>query len=279
MTREEREEQSLAVKIRSKHKNEDEFPALLATVYPESAEREYKRILGRYEKKAAAIIRRCMREISRGRNKKAAIKRARSALDKLVDRKSLEAETAKIATMVTGIEERQFRRSVKKTVDISIPKLEGFEEEENTWSAGAVAATVLMIRELSKSVGKAQKAPVALDELEKTLRQTHRITGAARDRVGNFVSTITMNIFRRFGIGKYEWRSRRDNRVRECHAWLDGQVFKWSEPPEMWYRTLAGIVYTGRHCHPGQDYNCRCNAIPLFSLETIRKIIKLRGRL
>jgi hypothetical protein len=25
-------------------------------------------------------------------------------------------------------------------------------------------------------------------------------------------------------------------------------------------------AYTGRRCHPGKDYNCRCVALPVFNL-------------
>ena len=47
----------------------------------------------------------------------------------------------------------------------------------------------------------------------------------------------------------YEWRTRGDGRVRSSHRENDGQVFSWDNPPP-----------TG---HPGEDYGCRCRAIPV----------------
>jgi len=46
----------------------------------------------------------------------------------------------------------------------------------------------------------------------------------------------------------YIWRTRLDSKVRSSHAINDGRIFSWGNPPA-----------TG---HPGEDYNCRCRAIP-----------------
>lgn len=50
------------------------------------------------------------------------------------------------------------------------------------------------------------------------------------------------------GVDKYTWSTSRDERVRESHAELEGEVFDWSSPPEVG--------------HPGQDFQCRCVAVP-----------------
>ena len=48
----------------------------------------------------------------------------------------------------------------------------------------------------------------------------------------------------------YTWRTVGDDKVRDAHAALAGQVFSWSSPPA-----------TG---HPGTEHNCRCWAEPYF---------------
>lgn len=48
----------------------------------------------------------------------------------------------------------------------------------------------------------------------------------------------------------YTWRTARDDRVRDAHAALDGQVISWSTPPD--------------EGHPGIAPNCRCWAEPYF---------------
>jgi SPP1 gp7 family putative phage head morphogenesis protein len=53
------------------------------------------------------------------------------------------------------------------------------------------------------------------------------------------------------GITRYVWSTSQDERVRDTHAELEGETFDWDNPPE------PG--------HPGQDYQCRCVAIPVVS--------------
>jgi uncharacterized protein with gpF-like domain len=58
---------------------------------------------------------------------------------------------------------------------------------------------------------------------------------------------------------------------------LIGKTFKWDEPPEIWhykYRNAApiGKVYEGRNCYPGEDYQCRCVALPFFSKASVSKL-------
>jgi SPP1 gp7 family putative phage head morphogenesis protein len=53
---------------------------------------------------------------------------------------------------------------------------------------------------------------------------------------------------------QYVWRTRRDERVRRSHRMNDGRVFSWADPPA-----------TG---HPGEDYNCRCEAVAYVAGET-----------
>lgn len=64
------------------------------------------------------------------------------------------------------------------------------------------------------------------------------------------------------GIKEYIWYSCRDSRVRESHRKLDGKKFSWQEPPVV-------DAKTGRRCHPGQDYQCRCIGRPVFNRDTI----------
>lgn len=62
------------------------------------------------------------------------------------------------------------------------------------------------------------------------------------------------------GIEEYIWCTTGDERVRESHAALNGQKFRWDDPPEN---------SDGRACHPGEDYQCRCIGRPVFNYETL----------
>ena len=55
--------------------------------------------------------------------------------------------------------------------------------------------------------------------------------------------------------GHYVWWTKDDLQVRSSHAARDGKIFNWNKPPK------GG--------HPGQDYGCRCRAIPVTAIEQL----------
>ena len=59
------------------------------------------------------------------------------------------------------------------------------------------------------------------------------------------------------GVQEYIWSTSHDDRVRKRHKDLDKKRFSWDSPP---------IVdqATGRRAHPGEDFRCRCVAIPVL---------------
>lgn len=64
------------------------------------------------------------------------------------------------------------------------------------------------------------------------------------------------------GCEEYTWSSSGDAKVRDRHRELDGKTFRWDKPPIVDEKT-------GRRAHPGEDYYCRCVAIPKFSIEAL----------
>lgn len=61
------------------------------------------------------------------------------------------------------------------------------------------------------------------------------------------------------GSQEYFWETKRDLHVRPGHVSLQGRRFAWSSPP-------ITDPATGRRCHPGEDYGCRCHPRPLINL-------------
>jgi SPP1 gp7 family putative phage head morphogenesis protein len=78
----------------------------------------------------------------------------------------------------------------------------------------------------------------------------------ARDQVGKLNGELTQLRQQSVGITEYEWSTSRDERVRSRHAELEGTKHKWDEPPVVDERS-------GRRANPGQDFQCRCTAIPV----------------
>lgn len=63
------------------------------------------------------------------------------------------------------------------------------------------------------------------------------------------------------GSQEYFWETKRDLKVRPGHAALQGRRFAWTNPP-------VADPATGRRCHPGEDYNCRCHPRPIINIPT-----------
>lgn len=65
----------------------------------------------------------------------------------------------------------------------------------------------------------------------------------ARDQMSKVNASINEAKQTGLGVGKYEWSTSGDERVRDSHAEHDGKIFRWDSPP----------ADTG---HPGEDVNC-----------------------
>lgn len=84
----------------------------------------------------------------------------------------------------------------------------------------------------------------------------------AVDQSAKLNAALTQYQQRDAGCVEYVWSSSGDSRVRDRHRELDGKIFRWDNPPVVDTRT-------GRRCHPGEDYRCRCVAIPKFDIESL----------
>jgi len=84
----------------------------------------------------------------------------------------------------------------------------------------------------------------------------------ARDQTAKLNGDIQRAQQQDAGIDEYLWNCVKDGRQRESHNALHGKKFSWSNPPVVDKRT-------GRRCHPGQDFQCRCIGRPVFKLNTL----------
>lgn len=79
----------------------------------------------------------------------------------------------------------------------------------------------------------------------------------ARQETNLLVTKVTQTRYESAGVKRYRWRcvaGSPNHPVRPMHKKLDGQVFSWDNPPV--------VSENGERKNPGQDYNCRCQAIP-----------------
>lgn len=76
----------------------------------------------------------------------------------------------------------------------------------------------------------------------------------AKDQTNKLFGDLNKERQHDLGVEKFVWRTSNDERVRESHAELEGEVFSWDDPP-----TVEGEVAI-----PGSAILCRCTAEPVL---------------
>lgn len=85
----------------------------------------------------------------------------------------------------------------------------------------------------------------------------------ARDQIGKLQGQLNRTRQMRAGVTQYRWAAINDERTRGRHGALGrGGPYSWLSPPVV-------DLKTGRREHPGGDYQCRCQAIPVISFDDI----------
>jgi len=117
--------------------------------------------------------------------------------------------------------------------------------------------TVRQVRDLSKILRENRDLPVK--ELSKLIEQRTGVAKSkarlwARDQVLKFNASVTKERHLGLGIEEYYWISSNDERVRDRHAELANQKFRYDDPP---------LSDSGEPINPGEDYQCRCIASPV----------------
>lgn len=190
---------------------------------------------------------------------------------------------AKVARMASL---NDWKLLVKDALDLTIDEPFYVETTEDLVTKWAYESTRQISSYPEEYLGKVQEiiewGYTTHQPLINVYRRLEKATGdtrahvrmIARDQMGTLNCAMTKYEHGSLGVSDYIWVTRRDSRVRECHRDLDGKQFSWDNPPAMWYPTISrGIVFTGRYCHPGQDYCCRCVAKPVFEQGAVNAAI------
>lgn len=267
--------------------------------YPASAEREFQRITNGYMR----LLNRTLKEHLPKMMK--AYKKERHGDSRFDDAKDLEQETrqeiqeiaaelekkladydleklvGRTASIARRISLSEWKKAVSKTLGVDLLddyyNGEAYERALQLW----VNDNVLKIKSIPNDTLSSMREIILDGYMNgKTIRDIsgeiqkeydvskHKAAMLARDQIATLNANLAKMQQEDAGCEEYVWSTSRDSRVRECHRELDGKTFRWNDPPEMWYETKKnGIVFTGRRCHPGEDYACRCVAIPKFNYE------------
>ena len=102
--------------------------------------------------------------------------------------------------------------------------------------------------------GSENRTPEQLQERleERFVVTKSKLEAASKDDILTLNGQITQVRQEAAGIEEFYWTTAGENRVRESHAEIDGEVFRWDDPP----------IVDGEEAIPGQPPNCRCVATP-----------------
>jgi len=78
----------------------------------------------------------------------------------------------------------------------------------------------------------------------------------ARQETALLTTKFKHSQYVQYGMDKYEWQTMGDHKVRSRHVELNHQIIDWDNPPVVDEKT-------GRVAHAGEDYRCRCQAVPI----------------
>lgn len=277
--------------------------------YPHSAEREMRRVANMYMKllnqtikEHLPVIMEMYKEERYGPARqddirdlidrvKREIMLAAAELEQRLEKYGLYDLIAKIGKTVQASSLREWKKCVKNTLGIDLMddyyKGDFYEQIMRRW----IDENVLKIQSIPKNTLLEMQQIIlngfsngeTIRDITKKIQNEYNVTRSkarslARDQIGTLNSQITKLQQQDAGCNRYRWSTSGDSRVRDSHKALDGKIFSWDDPPEMWYMTKKGIKKTGRRCHPGEDYACRCCAIPVFDIDTIDVPLKTSDR-
>lgn len=110
-------------------------------------------------------------------------------------------------------------------------------------------------------VDVAANSGMRVETLAAQIQERHNVSESrarliARDQTLKTNGDLTRLRHEKIGVTEYIWDTSGDSRVRPDHRALDGSTQRWDDPPV--------TNPEGDRNHPGEDYQCRCIAIPVL---------------
>lgn len=180
------------------------------------------------------------------------------------DEQEMKFFARKAAARTESFNAKTFQRQFKAVFGIQIPLVEPYlESTVNSF----VKQNVSLIQSIpdtyfdrvENTVLREVQAGTLTDEIADDIQEAYGVSESkatliARDQTGKLNGNLNQMRQTEVGVTRYEWSTSKDERVRPSHEEKEGNIYDWSDPP----------ADTG---HPGEDFQCRCSAIPVFDEE------------
>ena len=278
-------------KIRKKFYGHDNLKSKYIPQIPQSAEREYIRVVNEYMRLLKQEIEKAIPEIkdSYKVNRDSDIKdgiRADSFTDlmlrineifvsiesKLVKKVSgygLRKKLENLANLNRKLTVKEWKKAIRSTLGIDIREDyylgDFYNEQLQDWAKQNVDLISTIpndsLAKMREIVYNGYISGKTTTRMLKEIQRAYKVSLKharliARDQTAKLNGQIQRHQQIDAGITEYIWCTCGDERVRESHRALNGKKFSWDNPP---------LNSDGRACHPGEDYQCRCIGRPVFN--------------
>ena len=187
----------------------------------------------------------------------------------------LRSKIESMAKLTRKLSIREWKKAVKSTLGIDLMDDYYTGELYRTMMERWVEDNVALIKTIpQESLGRMRQILLegyrngeTTTAIVKQIQRTYSVDRRhaqllARDQIAKLNGDITQQQQQDAGVVEYVWSTSGDSRVRPSHAALNHKRFRWDDPPVVDEKT-------GRRCHPGKDYQCRCCALPVFNIKTV----------
>lgn len=197
----------------------------------------------------------------------AAAKRARAAVNRVLKGKSFLQRLEDLAGRVVTHSRGQWESQLKAAMGVNLvaaepnlePTIERFRDENVKLIKSLADEKVTRVRDILTDAGPGTR----VEEIAKSLREMGDVTRSraeliARDQVLKLNAEVTEVRHKAAGIEEFVWSTSRDERVRPDHKALEGQRYRYDDPPIVDRRRgTRGLPGAG-------SVQCRCVAVPII---------------
>lgn len=189
------------------------------------------------------------------------IGRLRLRMEEIVQDPALDEQIGIVARRVSRRGGEELRRVIGLSLhsEVGVPAaLEAFRARNTDL---IVSLARRQIDDLIPILEEAERTGLRVEDLTDQIRERFQVAESraellARDQTLKLSGQLNQMRQQNAGIEQYTWSTSQDERVRPVHAELDGTIQSWASPPV--------VSEDGRTGHPGDDYQCRCVAIPIL---------------
>ena len=191
-----------------------------------------------------------------------------------------------VNAIMQDLQERVYKNAKMHKIELITPKIDDFMGEQiakrytdnlNFWIKGWTEEKIVEMREVVGQMSIEGKGTKTIsDYLAKEFGVAQsKARFLARNETAIATTSYLSAKYEQEGFSKFKWITRLDGRERPLHRELNGQIFRFDNPPIIDERT-------GQRGLPSQTYNCRCSFSPVADrewLENRKKLFKANNSL